>query len=48
LFLAKGKAKQAYLSLSDKKKLKYIKKAEQKFDSYKVSGLKIFHLKYAS
>jgi hypothetical protein len=38
LFMAKGKAKSAYLNLSDKKKLKHIKKAEQKFDSYKVSG----------
>jgi hypothetical protein len=38
LFMAKGKAKSAYLNLSDKKKLKLIKKAEQKFDSYKVSG----------
>lgn len=35
LFVAKGKAKNSYLNLSEKKKLKLIKIAEKKFDSYK-------------
>ena len=43
LFIAKGKAKIAYLNLSDKKKLKFIKKAEKKFDNYKVNSLRLIN-----
>lgn len=34
LFIAKTKSRTAYLNLNDKKKLKYIKKAEERYDQY--------------
>ncbi len=46
LFFAKGKARTAFLNLNDKKKIKFIKKIEEKYDSYSVSLFKIFKYLY--